>query len=82
MGLVCTLLSVYSLILFVRIILSWVTMAWAPPPSLAPVIGVIYDVTEPVLGFVRRYVPLAGGFDFSPLIVFLVIGAVQRSICG
>ncbi len=81
MPIVCALLSLYTLILFVRIILSWVTMAWAPPPSLAPVIGVIYDVTEPVLGFVRRYIPAAGGIDFSPLVVFLVIQVVQRSIC-
>ena len=80
MGLVCTLLWLYTLVLFVRIILSWVTMAWSPPPSLAPVIGVIYDLTEPVLGFVRRYLPTAGGIDFSPLVVFLVIQVVQQSI--
>ena len=81
MSILCALLSLYTLILFVRIILSWVTMAWAPPPALAPVIGVIYDVTEPVLGFVRRYIPTTGGIDFSPLVVFLVIQVVQRSIC-
>ena len=56
-------------------------MAWSPPPSLAPAIGVIYDLTEPVLGFVRRYIPTAGGIDFSPLVIFLVISAIQRSIC-
>jgi YggT family protein len=78
---ICTLLSIYTLILFVRIILSWVTMAWSPPPSLAPVIGVIYDVTEPVLGFVRRFIPTAGGFDFSPIVVFLVIQLIQQQVC-
>lgn len=78
---VCLLLTAYSFILFVRIILSWVSMAWSPPPSLAPAIGVIYDLTEPVLGFVRRYIPTAGGIDFSPLVIFLVISAIQRSIC-
>jgi YggT family protein len=78
---VCALLTVYSFILFIRIILSWVSMAWSPPPSLAPAIGVIYDLTEPVLGFVRRYIPTAGGIDFSPLVIFLVISVVQRSIC-
>ena len=83
MGLVCTLLTVYTVVLFVRIILSWVTMAWSPPPSFAPVIGVIYDLTEPVLGFVRRYIPSAGGIDFSPLVVFLVIQVLQQTLlCG
>lgn len=75
------LLWLYTIVLFVRIILSWVTMAWSPPPSLAPVIGVIYDLTEPVLGFVRRYLPTAGGIDFSPLVVFLVIQVLQQSLC-
>jgi YggT family protein len=81
MAIVCLALTLYSLILFVRIILSWVTMAWSPPPSLAPVIGVIYDLTEPVLGYVRRFLPTAGGIDFSPLVIFLVISVVQQSIC-
>jgi YggT family protein len=81
--LVCTALSVYTLILFVRIILSWVTMAWSPPPGLAPTIRVIYDLTEPVLGFFRRIIPIMGGLDLSPLIVFLLISLVQRQLgCG
>ena len=78
MAIVCALLTVYTFVLFVRIILSWVAMAWSPPPSLAPVIGVIYDVTEPVLGFVRRYIPTAGGIDFSPLVAILVLGVLMR----
>jgi YggT family protein len=79
--LVCSALSVYTLILFVRIILSWVTMAWTPPGALSPVIGVIYDVTEPVMGFFRRYIPPMGGLDLSPLVIFLLISVIQRSIC-
>jgi YggT family protein len=80
-GFVCTALSIYVLILFVRIILSWVSMAWTPPASLSPVIGVIYDVTEPVMGFFRRYIPPVGGLDLSPLVIFLLISVIQRSIC-
>ena len=81
MILVCTALSVYTLILFVRIILSWVTMAWTPPASLSPVIGVIYDLTEPVLSLFRRYIPPVGALDLSPLVIFLLISVIQRSIC-
>jgi YggT family protein len=81
--LLCTALSVYTLILFVRIILSWVAMAWTPPPGLAPTIRVIYDLTEPLMGFFRRYIPAVGGLDLSPLIIFLLISVVQRSLgCG
>jgi YggT family protein len=81
MFLVCTALSLYTFILFVRIILSWVAMAWSPPPSLAPAIRVIYDVTEPVLGFARRYIPPMGMLDLSPLVIFLLIGVLRSALC-
>ena len=80
MEILCTAILVYSVILFVRIILSWVSMAWSPPPSLTPVIRVIYDLTEPVLGLVRRYIPPVGGLDLSPLIILLVISLIRDQI--
>ncbi len=78
--LISSLISLYTLVLFVRIILSWVTMAWSPPASLSPLIRVIYDVTEPVLGFFRGLIPPIGGLDLSPIVVFLLLGFVQRSL--
>jgi YggT family protein len=80
MFIVCTALSLYTFILFVRIILSWVAMAWSPPPSLAPVMRVIFDLTEPVLGFARRYIPPVGMLDISPIVVFLLIGALRAGL--
>ena len=80
MEILCTAILVYSVILFVRIILSWVSMAWSPPPSLTPVIRVIYDLTEPILGLVRRYIPPVGGLDLSPLIIFLAISLIRSQI--
>lgn len=78
--LISSLISLYTLVLFVRIILSWVTMAWSPPASLSPLIRVIYDITEPVLGFFRRFIPPIGGLDLSPIVVFLLLGVVQRQL--
>ena len=69
-------LRIYVFILFIRIILSWVTMAWSPPASLSPLIRVVYDVTEPVLGFFRGFIPPVGGFDLSPIVVFLLADVV------
>jgi YggT family protein len=77
-----TLLQIYSFILFIRIILSWVTMtAWTPPSGLAPIIGFIFDITEPVLRFARQFIPPLGPIDISPIIVFIVLGLVQGAIC-
>lgn len=75
-------LQVYSYILIARIILSWVTMFWTPSSSLTPVIRVIYELTEPVMSFFRRYIPPVGGFDFSPLIIFFVIRILMSTLAG
>jgi YggT family protein len=73
-------LQVYVFILFIRIILSWVTMAWSPPPALAPFVRVIYDLTEPVLGFFRSFIPPIGGLDLSPIVVFLLASVIQAQL--
>ena len=75
-------LQVYSYVLIARILLSWVTMFWTPSPALTPIIRVIYELTEPVMSFFRRYIPPVGGFDFSPLVIFLVINILIRTIAG
>jgi YggT family protein len=77
----CIALGIYTWILIARIILSWVTMFWSPPPSLSPAIRVLYDLTEPIMGFFRRYIPPVGGFDLSPIVIFLIISVVRRQIC-
>ena len=66
-------LQVYKWVMIDRILLSYATMFWTPPAALTPVIRVIYELTEPVLSFLRRYIPLFGGLDLSPLVVFVAI---------
>jgi YggT family protein len=79
----CVALYAYYLILFARIILSWVTMFWSPPPGLSPAIRVVYDLTEPLMGFFRRYIPSVGGFDLSPIFIFIILAIVRNQIgCG
>ncbi len=56
------------LAIFVRVIMSWVPMRL--PFGLNEL---VWNVTEPVLAPIRRYLPVAGGMDFSPLIAFLLI---------
>lgn len=80
--LLCYALQAYWFVLIARIILSWATMVWSPPPGLTPVVRVIYDLTEPVMGFFRRFVPPIGGLDISPIFIFLILGVLVQSICG
>jgi YggT family protein len=56
------------LLIFVRVIMSWVPMRL--PFGLNEL---VWNVTEPVLAPIRRFMPMAGGFDFSPFIALLLI---------
>jgi YggT family protein len=59
----------YMIIIFARAAISWVG---ADPYN--QIVIFLYRVTEPVLGPLRRIVPMRNiGIDFSPFIVILVI---------
>jgi YggT family protein len=60
------LIDIYSLVLFGAVILSWVQL-----PSDNPIVRVIHQLTEPVLSRVRKILPSAAGFDFSPMVVLV-----------
>jgi YggT family protein len=58
-------------------------MFWSPPPQVSPAIRVIYDLTEPVMGFFRRYIPPVGGLDLSPIFIFIILSVVRNELnCG
>ena len=79
----CVALNVYTIVLFLRIILSWVTMFWSPPSSLSPAVRVIYDLTEPVMRIFRRYIPPIGGMDLSPIFIFFILRIISAGLgCG
>lgn len=67
-------LQVFSWVLLARVILSWVN----PQPRNEMLLWVI-RLTEPVLGPLRRLVPLPG-VDLSPLLAWLLIQLLMRWI--
>ena len=81
MFLICYALTAYQIILIARIILSWTTMFWSPPSQLTPVIRVIYDLTEPVMAFFRRFIPPIGGLDLSPIFIFIILSILMNKLC-
>jgi YggT family protein len=62
-------LNIYMWLIIARALLSWVN-----PDPYNPIVRFLYNITEPVLSFLRRRVPVVfGGLDLSPLIVIAVI---------
>jgi YggT family protein len=83
-NILCQLLFLYLVLLWGRIILSWFPIQ--PDSGMASVYGVLYAVTEPVLGPVRRIIPSmgAGGMalDLSPLLVSFAIFFLRSALCS
>lgn len=67
-------LQLYELVLLARVLLSW----FPTIDRTNPIIQFVYDITEPVLRPIRNMLPPTAGFDFSPLILFLIIQVVMR----
>jgi YggT family protein len=65
----------YFWILVGRIVVSWVAADYDNP-----IVRFLYAATEPVLERVRSRLPIAalGGFDLSPIVVWLAVMFLQR----
>lgn len=83
LSVLCILLTLYVVVLIVRIILSWVTSLPEPVRPLARFVGAL---TDPVLRPFRGLIPpvrLGGAaLDLSPILLFLLIGLVRNFICA
>ncbi len=71
------LLSFYSLLIFLRIVFSWVMVSYSNR-----LMRFLVNATEPLLGPLRRMVPLVGTFDISPIVAFIIVWLVQAAIAG
>ena len=80
MSIVCDLLSLYTLILVVRAVLSWFPIR--PDSGLVPVIRALDRVIDPVLQPLRRVIPPAGMFDLSYIALFVIIYLIQVALCS
>ncbi|HLL75053.1 MAG TPA: YggT family protein [Pyrinomonadaceae bacterium] len=70
-------LSVYSLLIFIRIIFSWGQVSYGNR-----VMRFLVRATEPLLGPLRRIIPPLGFMDISPIVAFLLIWLFQSAIAG
>lgn len=67
------LLQIYEIILLLRVLLSWFQI-----DPYNPLVRILYTLTEPLLQPIRQILPPAGMMDFSPLVAFLLLFALQN----
>jgi YggT family protein len=67
-------LEIYSLILLVRVLLSWFpNMDWSNP-----VLSTVSSITDPYLNAFRGLIPPIGGLDISAILAFLALNVGQQ----
>jgi len=70
-------LAIYSLLILVRVIFSWAMLSYSNR-----LMRFLINVTEPLLGPLRRVVPMLGRFDISPIVAFLLLWLLQSAVIG
>lgn len=84
-----TLITIYIVLIFIRILMTWFTRI---PYNryLSAVLGFVSEVTDPYLNLFRRFIPPVrlgpGALDLSPIVGVLVLsilgGILTRAIAG
>lgn len=74
------LLSLFLIVLIVRIIMSWLT-AFQVVNMRNNFVRIIHDIsyriTEPVMRPIQRVIPAVGGLDLSPIVIFLGVYVIR-----
>jgi YggT family protein len=69
-------LQIYSVLLIIRILLSWFpTLNWYNPP-----LSILSQITDPYLNIFRSFIPPLGGIDFSPMLAIILLNFVASLV--
>jgi YggT family protein len=75
-----------SILQFINVVIGiyiWVVIiaaliTWVQPNPYNPIVRFLWNVTEPVYRWIRRYIPtFFGGFDIAPIILILALQFLQ-----
>ena len=72
-------INIYYYAIIGSIIMSFVMMC-SGNPTPHPLLQLVWQLTEPVMGPIRSVIPAIGGLDFSPIVIFLGIQLLQNFI--
>jgi len=71
------LISIYILFIVIRIVFSWSGLGYTNR-----LMRFLIDVTEPLLGPLRRIIPPLGWLDISPIVAILILTLSQQGVAG
>jgi len=71
-----------SIYIFMGAIIIGIVASWINPGSYHPILSIAHSISEPIMAPARRILPPMGGIDFSPMLVFLLLGVMRILIVG
>lgn len=80
-GLIQMVLQILIWIIVIQVVLSWLiafNIINAQSPFVRSMLHGIERLIEPLLRPIRRILPDLGGLDFSPMVLILLLIAIQR----
>jgi YggT family protein len=82
---VYTLFLIYTILIFIRVLMSWFTRI-PYNTVLNAVLEFVRETTDPYLNLFRRFVPMVrigpGALDLSPIVAIIVLQIVGQIIVG
>ena len=81
LGLLVRVIDLYIWAVVIAIILSWLVAFGVINTAnqfVCMVVDFLNRITEPALRRIRRFMPNLGGFDVSPVILILILWALQE----
>ena len=78
-----TVIGLYIFVLFLSVIANWLIafgVLSTRNDLVRSLVNFLDALTEPVFRRVRRVVPPIGGFDLSPIIVFIILYALKNLV--
>ena len=61
------------------VVLARVLVSWVDRSGNGRVSRILFDMSEPILGPVRRILPSTAGIDFSPIVVMILLQVLRSS---
>ena len=78
--LVLQVLKLYTYVVIANVVVSWLVAFNVLTTSNKFVYSILeftYKLTDPILNYIRRFLPNLGAFDISPIILLLLIWFVE-----
>jgi len=63
-----TVITIYFICIFVVVIASWIVQG-----AYNPILNLIYQIIEPLMRPIKKYIPPMSGLDLSPLVAIAVL---------